>query len=376
MTQETIPSVLFVDLSHQFGGASSRVLGLLSAYPPGYAGLAAIQGSPVFEQAKQMGLAVHGVGHGKADWHILPNLVRLIRKHGYQVIDTQNIQSKVWGSLAALWTGTVLVSTLNSWYTYEHGGNIKGKIYTALELLTNFRGGGYIVVSETVRDAVQKADRNAPFVELIYNAIGIDPQGIPGDRQWLRTLFDLPEHSRVCLAVGRLVWAKGYEDLIAAMRRVAVEDSALYCLVIGEGELRASLEAAIRVNNLEQRMILAGYQSREIVLSALKASDLFVMPSRQEGTPIALLEAAAIGVPILATSCGGIPEVVSDGKQALLVPPGNPILLAEALLRLSRDPDLRLELSQNAKSHVRERFGLDAQVQATLGAYHRALAQR
>lgn len=120
------PKVLLVDLSHQFGGSSTRVLGLLSALPPGQAGLAAIQGSPVFEQAKRMGLIAHPVGKGKTDWRILPNLVRLVREQGYQVLDTQNIQSKFWGSLAALWSGAALVSTLNSWYDFEHGGNWKG----------------------------------------------------------------------------------------------------------------------------------------------------------------------------------------------------------------------------------------------------------
>ncbi len=376
MQKGITPKVLLVDLSHQFGGSSTRVLGLLSALPRGQAGLAAIQGSPVFEQAQRMGLAVHSVGIGKTDWRILPNLVRLIHEHGYQVVDTQNIQSKFWGSLAALWGGAALVSTLNSWYEFEHGGNWKGKLYTALELATNFRLGGYIVVSETVRDAVQVAYRKAPFVELIYNAIGLDAQSIIGDRQWLAETFGISRDALVCLAVGRLVWAKGYEDLLDAMSLVMVEDSSIHCLVIGDGELRSSLEEKIREKGLTGRVTLAGYRSRDVVLSALKATDIFVMPSRQEGTPIALLEAAALGVPILASSCGGIPEVVSDGEQALLVQPGNPPMLAQTLLRLAKSPELRIQLSQAAKAHIVQGFSLEAQAQATLAAYRKALQPR
>lgn len=366
------PKVLLVDLSHQFGGSSTRVLGLLSALPPGQAGLAAIQGSPVFEQAKRMGLIAHPVGKGKTDWRILPNLVRLVREQGYQVLDTQNIQSKFWGSLAALWSGAALVSTLNSWYDFEHGGHWKGKLYTALELATNFRLGGYIVVSETVRDAARAARKKAP-VALIYNAVGLDADSIKGNRQWLVETFGIPREALVCLAVGRLVWAKGYEDLLDAMRIVIAEDSSLYCLVIGEGELRVSLEEKIRQNGLGGRVVLVGYRSRDVVLSALKVSDIFVMPSRQEGTPIALLEAAAMGVPILASACGGIPEMVSDGEQALLVPPGNPPMLAQALLRLAKNPDLRARLSQNAKVRVQQEFSLQAQARATLEMYQKAL---
>lgn len=372
METNAIPKVLLVDLSHQFGGSSTRVLGLLSALPQGRAGLAVIQGSPVFEQARRMGLTVHQVGTRKTDWRILPNLVRLIRQQGYQVLDTQNIQSKFWGSLASLWSGAALVSTLNSWYDFEHGGRWKGKLYTALELATNFRLGGYIVVSETVRDAVQLARRNSP-VFLIYNAIGLDANSISGDRQWLAETFGIPREALVCLAVGRLVWAKGYEDLLDAMRMVVAENSSLYCLVIGDGELRASLEEKIRRNNLVNRVILAGYQPRDTVLAALKASDIFVMPSRQEGTPLALLEAAAMGVPILASACGGIPEMVRDGEQALLVPPGNSPMLAQALLRLAKDPELRARLVRNARARVQQSFSLEAQARATLEVYQKVL---
>ncbi len=372
METNAIPKVLLVDLSHQFGGSSTRVLGLLSALPKGRAGLAAIQGSPVFEQAKRMGLAAHPVGTGKTDWRILPNLVRLIREQGYQVLDTQNIQSKFWGSLASLWSGAALVSTLNSWYDFEHGGRWKGKLYTALELATNFRLGGYIVVSETVRDAVQAAHRKSP-VALIYNAIGLDANSINGDRQWLAETFGIPRDALVCLAVGRLVWAKGYEDLLDAMRIVVVENSSIYCLVLGDGELRASLEEKIRQDNLANRVILAGYQPRDTVLAALKASDIFVMPSRQEGTPLALLEAAAMGVPILASACGGIPEMVTDGEQALLVPPGNSTVLAQALLQLAKDPELRARLVRNARTRVQQSFSLEAQARATLEVYQKVL---
>lgn len=372
MTTDTPPKVLLVDLSHQFGGSSTRVLGLLSALPPGRAGLAAIQGSPVFEQARQMGLTVHAVGKNKTDWRILLNLRRLVREQGYQVLDTQNIQSKFWGSLAALCSGAALISTLNSWYDFEHGGNWKGKLYTALELATNFRLGGCIVVSETVRDAVQAACKKAP-VALIYNAVGVDAQSIPGDRQWLSETFGIPREALVCLAVGRLVWAKGYEDLLEAMRIVVAKNVSLHCLVIGEGELRASLEEKICAHNLGGRVILAGYRTRDVVLAALKTGDIFVMPSRQEGTPIALLEAAALGIPILASACGGIPEMVSDDEQALLVPPGSPEKLAQALLRLAADPALRTRLSQNAKTHVQRKFSLQAQAIATLEMYQKAL---
>lgn len=369
----SLPKVLFVDLSHRFGGSSTRVLGLLSLLPRERAGLAVVQESPVCQQARALGLTVHPVGRAKTDARILPNLVRLVRREGYQVLDTQNIQSKFWASLAAPWTRAVLISTLNSWYGFEHGRNWRTHVYTALELLTNFRLGGYITVSRTVQQAVQSAWPRAPFVELIYNAVEIPQPLPPADRAWLNRTFSLPEQALICLAVGRLVWAKGYEDLLEAFALAAGQDPALHCLIIGEGSLRPALEAMVRDRNLSGRVTLAGYQPPEVVLPAMRASDVFVMSSRQEGTPIALLEAAARARPILATSCGGIPELVEHERHALLVPPGRPDLLAESLLRLARDPALRERLGEAARAHVQAHFSLAAQVQATLAVYQRAL---
>ncbi len=88
----------------------------------------------------------------------------------------------------------------------------------------------------------------------------------------------------------------------------------------------------------------------------MRASDVFVMSSRQEGTPIALLEAAARARPILATSCGGIPELVEHERHALLVPPGRPDLLAESLLRLARDSALRERLGEAARALMQGAF--------------------
>jgi glycosyltransferase involved in cell wall biosynthesis len=368
--------ILILDLSHGYGGSSSRLLGLMSRFSPHEMALAAVQGRPLAAAARRQGLTVYEIGKHKLDPFILPRLVRLIRKGGFRLIDTQNIQSKWWGSLAAMLTGAALVSTLNSWYTVEHGGSLKGRLYTALELLTNFRIDGYIVVSESIRQAVLQAGIRAEMVDLIYNAVEIDPQTISGDPSWLRRQFHLPEDAIVCTAVGRLVWAKGYEDLIQALAEIAAEEPRLNCLIVGEGELRKKLEELILEKGMDRRIQLVGFRERQEVWSILKASDLFVMPSRQEGTPLALLEATALGKPILATSCGGIPELVQHGQEAFLVPVGDPSQLGLGLLRLSRDPHLAKQLGIQAQRKIQSAFNLEAQAEATRRAYLKAMQHR
>ena len=108
----------------------------------------------------------------------------------------------------------------------------------------------------------------------------------------------------------------------------------------------------------------------------LKSSDIFVMPSRYEGTPIALLEAAALARPILASSTGGIPELVKHEEQALLVPPGNSTALAQGLLKLTLDRPYAEMLGKNAQQRICQSFDLDSQVDITWNAYGKALNKR
>jgi len=139
--------VLIIDLSKGFGGASVRALGLLSGLPAGTGALAALENSPVACEAVRRGLTVFTVGRGKLDPAIGKNIVRLIRSESFNVLDTQNIQSKLWGSLAACLTRTPLVSTLNSYYRMEHHNSPKGRIYQMLESMTRMYTARTIAVS-------------------------------------------------------------------------------------------------------------------------------------------------------------------------------------------------------------------------------------
>src|SRR5690349_8308038 len=134
-----IPRTLIVDLSANFGGANARVLTLMKQFPVDRIGLATIQGSTIAPELEGMGYQVHRLAVSKFDPRIPFRMANLIRKFNYQVVDTQNPQSKLWGSLASFWVGAVLVSTLNSWYMNEHPKySLRWFVYSALEFLTNF----------------------------------------------------------------------------------------------------------------------------------------------------------------------------------------------------------------------------------------------
>ncbi|HLO14189.1 MAG TPA: glycosyltransferase family 4 protein [Anaerolineales bacterium] len=371
---DSSPKVLIVDLSNNYGGSSSRVLSLMARAKPGTIALAGLKSGAITRQALQVGLPVHILSDHKADPRLLIRLIQVIRSEGYTLLDSQNIQSKFWANLAAVITRTSLVSTLNSWYANEHGkASLKGKLYTALELLSNQGLDLYITVSEKDRQSLLKSGLPENAVELIYNAVDVDVSAIHGDSEWIRQKFELPPDSMICTAVGRLVPVKGYDVLIEAMQKIAAEVPQLYCLIVGEGQCKEELLAQIRGVGMESRVRLLGYYDRKNAMSILKSSDIFVMPSRYEGTPIALLEAAALGRPILASFTGGIPELVRPDEHALLVPPGDPAALAQGLVRLALDRSYAETLGQHAQQRICQHFNLESQVNATWNAYRKAL---
>jgi len=373
-TTNPAPKVLIVDLSNHYGGSSSRVLSLMARAEPGRVALAGLTSGAITRQAIQLGLPAYVVASHKADPRLLFRLVRVIRQGGYNLLDSQNIQSKFWANLAAIMTGASLVSTLNSWYANEHSkASVKGKIYTSLELLTNQSLDLYITVSEKDRQSLLKAGLPEDKVELIYNAVDASLSAIPGDSEGLKKKFDLPFDSVICTAVGRLVPVKGYDVLITAVQKIASQVPQLQCLIVGEGESKEELCQQIQGIGLENRIHLVGYYDRQDAMSILKSSDIFVMPSRYEGTPIALLEAAALARPILASATGGIPELVRHEEQAFLVPPGDPTALAQGLLKLALDRAYARFLGQNAQQRIQEKFDLESQVHATWQAYQKAL---
>jgi glycosyltransferase involved in cell wall biosynthesis len=363
---------IIVDLSKRFGGASTRSITLAKGLKSWEVAICGLSGSPVVEMAKKNDIPVITVGRSRIDPRIPFRIAAHIRRGGYQILDTQNIQSKFWGSIAALLANVTLVSTLNSWYESEHGGSLKGKLYTTLDLLTNWNTKGYIVVSETVRDHLSRAGIAGEKVDLICNAVELNNTATiePGD---LRKKFGLPHNAKICVAVGRLVWAKGYEDLISAFSSISGKCKDLYVLIIGDGVLRETLRDQIERLGLSERMLLLGFQDRETVLNILHYSDIFVMSSRSEGLPFALLEAAAIGLPIVSTDCGGIPEIVTDEKEALLVPVGDKHALASALVFLYKDREAAEKIGKNAMNRIRSEFNLSTQVAATKQAYSKAL---
>jgi L-malate glycosyltransferase len=183
----------------------------------------------------------------------------------------------------------------------------------------------------------------------------------------------LPHNAPIVGNVAALVPHKGQRHLIEAAAIVVRSVPDARFVIAGEGELRPALEKQIKDHHLEKHVFLTGF--RPDVLSMHKAFDLFVMSSITEGLGTSLLDAMACGKPIVATTAGGMPEVVVDGKTGLLVPPRDHERLAAAIIRLLGDERARQAMGAAGAARVRELFSAERMVQDTLGVYGRLAAR-
>jgi glycosyltransferase involved in cell wall biosynthesis len=179
----------------------------------------------------------------------------------------------------------------------------------------------------------------------------------------------LPHNSPIVGNVAALVPHKGQRLLIEAAAMVIQKVPDARFVIAGEGELRLSLERQIKEHHLEKHVFLAGF--RPDILSVHKAFDIFVMSSVTEGLGTSLLDAMACGKPIVATTAGGMPEVVADGRTGILVPPRDHGALADAIIRLLTDQTLRAEMGAAGLARVRTKFSAERMVQDTLDVYRR-----
>jgi len=366
-----LTKTLIVDFARRAGGANSRVLGALRHLSPEEAGLAVIRESPVTSAAGRLGITLHTATRSKYSPRAPGMLERIVRRHGYNILDSQNPISKLWACRVRRHTPCALVSTLNSWYPSEHEHNLKGRLYHRMELLSSPATDLFVAVSDDIRRSLEGVGIDPGRIAVVPNAIDISAEEIVADREELLGELGLPQSAQVCCAAGRMVRAKGYAFLLQVWRELRKSDT--HCVIVGDGRERAKLERLILEYGLGRHVHLLGYRERNATLQIMKACDVFVMTSCTEGTPVALLEAAALRCPIVTTSVGGIPEMVTDGKHALLAEFGDAAGFASRVRRLLEERDFAASMAHSAAAHAHEKFSIRAQVDMLRDAWRRAL---
>jgi glycosyltransferase involved in cell wall biosynthesis len=235
------------------------------------------------------------------------------------------------------------------------------------------KGGDDLLIAEsgaTREHLIHQLGYATDRVKVVYNGVDAAPAGL--QREQKRLELQLGPEELLLGTVGRLDDQKGHAVLLEAVARLK-DSIALRLVILGEGPLRPALEGQIRRLRLERSVRLLG--ERADVASWLSALDLFVLPSLWEGLPNSLLEAMAIGLPCLATSVDGVPEVILPGQNGLLVPAGDSAALAQAITALAKDPAARSRLGQAAAKTARERFSLSRMIAEYEATYSEVMSR-
>jgi len=231
----------------------------------------------------------------------------------------------------------------------------------------------FIAASGAIRDIL--VDDGIPAAQVTVVHDGIDVARV---QRWpasdIHAAFWLPHGVPVVVNVGALVGHKGQKHLLDAWPLVMRAMPDAHLVILGEGELRSPLEKQIKDLHLEKAVRLPGF--RDDVLSLMKSADLFVMSSVTEWLGSTVLDAMAMGLAVVGTMAGGIPEALIDGGTGLLVPPGEPKPLAAAIVRLLKDPLLRAQYGHAGKTRVEQHFGVDRLVEGTLAVYRDLVGSR
>jgi len=316
-------------------------------------------------QAEQAGIEVVALGkRGPLDAGAAYRLARLLRSRRIQVVHTHLWGGNVWGRLAALWARAPTIVTsehnLDTWKNLHHL-----LIDRALAPATT----RLVAVSQQVREFYEARGVGRGRWHVIYN--GVDTRLVParGRGAAFRDL-GLGGGAPVVALIGRLVPAKAPDVFLRAVARAAVRLPALRALVVGDGPLRSELEGEAQRLGLAGRVIFTGL--RKDVPELLAGLDAVLFSSVREGLSLTMLESMAAGVPVIATEVGGTPELITHGRTGLLVPPGQPERLAQALVGLLEDPAGSAAIREAARTRVEERFSLSSMIEAHAELYSRA----
>jgi glycosyltransferase involved in cell wall biosynthesis len=263
------------------------------------------------------------------------------------------------------------------WVCFMHGTtneNLKVRMYNLVDNILQLFSHRTVLVSEAQRQKVLGGN-DKRRAHVLHNAVDIDcPMQKSEQPPPIREMYSIPIESKIVVAVGRFSPEKGMDVLIEAFQLLLRQVEGTHLILVGDGQERKAIEAQVQNLGLSDKVHFTGYTKTpgDYVAEA----DVVALPSRSEGIPNTVLEAMAIGLPVVATAVGGVPEIIQDGLNGRLVPPSQPALLANALAEVLSKPELHRRLSLAGRQRVSDAFSIEARVRKLLALYQDVLDER
>jgi glycosyltransferase involved in cell wall biosynthesis len=303
------------------------------------------EGGPLVKELRKKGIKVIILDKKLGmDFSIIRKIRKIIKEEKIDLVHTHLFTANLWGRLAAiLMNKTIIVTEHNTdyWKNWLHKF-----IDKFLEKFTN----KIITVSDGVSSFYQEYE-NIPRnkIKTIYN--GIDLRKFSNSKHFSKK-------ARIIGMIARLNEQKNYRNFLNAAYIINKQDTNINFLIVGEGPLKEDLEKYAQ--RLGKNIKFLG--QRKDIPEIIKGIDIFVLSSDYEGLPLTILEAMAASKSVVATNVGGIPEAVEDGKTGILVPPKNPDALANAIMKLLKNPRLRKQMGEAGRKRAEKYFTMEKMV--------------
>ncbi|RPH52475.1 MAG: glycosyltransferase [Desulfobacteraceae bacterium] len=310
-------------------------------------------GGQVADELIKQGISVRILGlNGYYNPLRIAALARMMKKEKFHIIHTHGYFAGTFGRLAAILAGVpVIIAHVHSTY-YDYG-----KRNLLIERFLSCFTDRIICISQAVERFVTVNEKiRKEKTCLIYNGV-TPPDKLLDDnlRKKLRASLGLDADVIVIAVVASLTANKGHGLLLTAFKEIFLRHPSVRLLIIGDGPLREQIEASTRQLMIDRVVLFMGI--RKDVFDLLQIADIFVLPTQiREGLGVALIEAMAVGLPIIATSIGGIPEVIEDAGNGFLVSPGSSKQLAEAIRVLVNDQALRTDMGLRGRQIYESKF--------------------
>ncbi|MGQ0608710.1 MAG: glycosyltransferase [Chloroflexota bacterium] len=379
----------------EVGGAQEVVRSLLPALrrAGADAAVATLRDGPLREPLEEAGIPVTVIpGRSRSlagDPRALPELRRLYRDlahvvddHGSDVVQTHLMRSLDFLALALRRrpSRTSVIWTFHNARLDLRADQLPGRRWLLRPKRAGYRSlyrrasrvaGALIAVSDDVARTIDAELRPAAGrLVTIPNGVEVERYAIEPDRA-VRRQIGVPEAAPMFICVAKMLEQKGHRYLVDALAATDDDREPMHAVLLGDGPLRDEIEGRAHAAGVAARIHFLG--TRSDVPRLLRAADAFILPSLWEGLPMALLEAMAAGLPVIATSVSGTRQVVEDGRTGILVAPGDSAALASAMGRLAGDPRLRARLGGAGRDHVRAEFSVDRQAERHLDLYRACL---
>ena len=317
---------------------------------------------PFADDAARRGIRVVALHkRGPLDLAIVSRLVTLMRAQRVSVVHAHLWGANFWGRIAARLARVPVV------IAHEHGMQPwRGSFHFFADRYLARMTDRILFASSQVRQFyIEHRGAEPTKCRVIPN--GVACNGVAANREALRQAHGWAARDRIVLSVGRLSPEKGYEDLLRAFAAIDGQASNAHLVLVGDGPQRQFLHELHLQLGLRGRVTFAGIQHD--VGQWLAGADLYVQPSRREGLPLALLEAMAVGIPVIATSVGDVGQLITDRQDGYLVPAENPTALAAKLDELLGTLDRQRPLIDAAKRLVRATYSEQQMIRAVESVY-------